>query len=110
MADSTTTTVSMWAEWLAAIGGAMGIAGVALMVHDHKQAKGHAVPGHNPTHSEVTDSQIYKLMQEAGQAGDDKAVRIARSALEGNAKARSVCETMIKDAEASAMLPAHHGA
>lgn len=43
----------------------------------------------------LTDRQIRDFLQEAGKAGDAKAVRIAKRAMGGSAKARAELAAMI---------------
>jgi len=47
----------------------------------------------------LTDGEIERLRQAAGQAGDTKQVRICDQALRGNRKARLECASVIADNE-----------
>lgn len=49
---------------------------------------------------EVSDEQIEQLLQEAGQAGDQKMVEICRWALNGDEQARAQCADVIEEARA----------
>lgn len=54
------------------------------------------------TETAITDEQIERLEQEAGNAGDLEQAQLCRRALDGDTAARAECERVIRDAQAMA--------
>lgn len=63
--------------------------------------EGHGFATEEPA-ATITDEQIERLEQEAGNAGDLEQAQLCRRALDGDDAARDECERVIRDAQAMA--------